>query len=206
MVINMDKFSTAIVLAGGQSTRMGFDKQLLRIHERRLMDSIVKNLKEEFQDIIIVSNRPELYGDFEETVIEDILKFKGPLGGMHAGFSIAKSKYAFVVACDMPRINMDYVKHMKKILDEENSLGCVTQYGDWIEPFSAFYSVDLADRIEKYLRTGRRSINGMIKDLNISYVPEDEARKFSPNWDMFLNLNTRNDVYNYLNISSGWGS
>lgn len=205
-VINMDKFSTAIVLAGGQSTRMGFDKQLLRIHERRLMDSIVTNLKGEFKDIIIVTNRPELYGDFEETIIEDILKFKGPLGGMHAGLSIAKSKYAFVVACDMPRINLSYVKHMKAKLDEDNSLGCVTQYGDWIEPFSAFYSVDLVEKIEKYLRTSRRSINGLIKDLNMTYIPEDYARKFSPNWDMFLNLNTRNDVYDYLNTSTGWGS
>ena len=51
-VINMDKFSTAIVLAGGQSSRMGFDKQLLRIHERSLMDSIVNNLKEEFEEIM----------------------------------------------------------------------------------------------------------------------------------------------------------
>lgn len=202
----MDKFSTAIVLAGGQSSRMGFDKQLLRIHERRLMDRIVHNLKKEFKDIIIVTNRPELYGDFKETLIKDIFKYKGPLGGIHAGLSITKSQYAFVVACDMPKINMDYIRYMKDKLDQEHSLGCVTQYGDWIEPFSAFYSVDLVQSIEKYLRTSRRSINGLIKDLNITYIPERNAREFSPNWDMFLNLNTRDDLYNYLNASTGWGS
>lgn len=202
-VINMDKFSTAIVLAGGQSTRMGFDKQLLRIHERSLMDSIVNNLKEEFEEIIIVSNRPELYGDFKDTIVEDILKFKGPLGGIHSGLSITKSQYAFVVACDMPKVNLDYVRYMKSRLDQDNSLGCVTQYGDWIEPFSAFYSVELQDKIEKYLRTGRRSINGLIKDYRMTYIPEDEAREFSPDWAMFLNLNTRHDLFNYLNNSSG---
>ena len=202
-MINMDKFSTAIVLAGGQSSRMGFDKQLLRIHERSLMDSIVNNLKEVFEEIIIVSNRPELYGDFKDTIVEDILKFKGPLGGIHSGLSITKSQYAFVVACDMPNVNLDYVRYMKSRLDIDNSLGCVTQYGNWIEPFSAFYSVELQDKIEKYLRTGRRSINGLIKDYRMTYIPEDEAREFSPDWDMFLNLNTRHDLFNYLNNSSG---
>lgn len=202
-VINMDKFSTAIVLAGGQSTRMGFDKQLLKIHERRLMDSIVTNLKEEFEEIIIVTNRPELYADYKGPVIEDILKFKGPLGGMHAGFSITKSQYAFVIACDMPKVNLDYVWYMKARLEKDNSLGCITQYGDWIEPFSAFYSPDIKNLIEKYLRTGRRSINGLIKDLNFTYIAEEDARKFSPDWDMFLNLNTRDDLNNYLNARIG---
>lgn len=205
-VINMNKFSTAIVLAGGQSSRMGFDKQLLRIHRRRLMDSIINNLKEEFQDIIIVTNKPELYGDFSETIVEDIIKYKGPLGGIHSGLSIAKSKYCFVVACDMPGVNMVYVRYMKDRLSQENSLGCITQYGDWIEPFSAFYSVDMKYKIEKYLRTDRRSINGLIKDLNMTYISEKEARKYSPDWEMFSNLNTRDDVYNYLNTWTGWGS
>lgn len=199
----MDKFSTAIILAGGQSSRMGFDKQLLRIDRRRLMDSIINNLKDDFEDIIIVTNKPELYKDFDETIIEDILKYKGPLGGIHAGLSISKSKYAFVVACDMPRVNMEYVRHMKHKLDVENTLGCVTQYGTWIEPFSAFYSVEFYHKIEKYLRTGRRSINGLIKDYKMTYISEDEAREFSPDWDMFLNLNTRQDLFSYLNNSSG---
>lgn len=204
-VINMDKFSTAIILAGGKSRRMGFDKQLLKIHERRLIDSIVNKLKSEFEDIIIVTNRPELYENFQGTIIEDIIKFKGPLGGIHAGLSITKSKYAFVVACDMPNINLEYVRYMKGKLENDNSFGCVTQYGDWIEPFSAFYSADIKDNIEKYLDTGRRSINGLIKDFYISYISEEDARRFSPNWDMFINLNTMDDLDNYLN-TFGCGS
>lgn len=204
-MINMDKFSTAIILAGGKSTRMGFDKQLLKIHEKKLIDSIVNKLKSEFKDIIIVTNRSELYENFQGTIIEDIIKFKGPLGGIHAGLSITRSKYAFVVACDMPNINLDYVRYMKEKLGPDNSFGCVTEYGDWIEPFSAFYSVDIKDNIEKYLDTGRRSINGLIKDFNISYIPEEDARKFSPNWDMFTNINTMNDLDNYLN-TAGCGS
>lgn len=45
---------------------------------------------------------------------------------------------------------------------------------------------------------GRCSIYGLLKEFNLIYVPEDEARKFSPNWDMFLNLNTKEDLDDYL--------
>ena len=97
----------------------------------------------------------------------------------------------------MPNIHIDYVKYMKdKITDD--SFGCTTKFGDWIEPFSSFYSVDLIGAIEDYLRSNRRSINGLIDQLKFSYIEEDEARRFSPNWDMFLNLNTKNDLESYL--------
>ena len=201
----MEKFGTAIILAGGKSSRMGFDKQLLKIDERKLMDSIIHKLKKEFNEIIIVTNRPELYIGLSHRITKDILVDKGPLGGIHAGLRFSSSKYAFIVACDMPNINMDYIKFMKNKLSNPHSNGCVTLFGEWIEPFSSFYSVELIDNIEKYLETNRKSINGLIENLNITYIGENEARRFSPNWDMFLNLNTREDLNNYLsNLYEGW--
>lgn len=202
-MVRMKKYGTAIILAGGKSSRMGFDKQLLKIDERRLMDSLIHKLNKEFDDIIIVTNRPELYIGLSHKITTDVLKNKGPLGGIHAGLKQSSSKYTFVVACDMPNINMEYIGYMKNELVNLNSYGCVTEFGEWIEPFSSFYSIDLIDHIERYLKTNRRSINGLIKDLNITYIAEDEARKYSPNWDMFLNLNTKEDLNNYLN-AVGW--
>ncbi len=194
----MKKFGTAIILAGGKSTRMGFDKQLLKINERGLMDSLIQKLNQEFEEIIIVTNRPELYIGLSHKITKDILKDMGALGGIHAGLSYSSSEFAFVVACDMPNINMEYVYYMKDSINDNNFLGCVSKFGEWIEPFCSFYSVQLIGNIERYLKTGRRSINGLIKELNISYIEEKEARKFSPNWDMFLNLNTKEDLDKFL--------
>lgn len=200
----MKKFGTAIILAGGKSSRMGFDKQLLKINERKLMDSLIQKLSGEFQEIIIVTNRPELYIGLSHIITKDVLVGMGSLGGIHAGLKYSSSKYAFVTACDMPNINMDYVCYMKDRFKFENSFGCVTKFGDWIEPFSCFYSVDLIEHIELYLEKGRRSINGLIRDLSIAYVEEKEARKFSPNWDMFLNLNTKEDLDKFLFSIGGY--
>ena len=200
----MKKFGTAIILAGGKSSRMGFDKQLLKINERRLMDSLIQKLRKEFEEIIIVTNRPELYIGLSHIITRDILEDKGALGGIHAGLNYSSSKYAFVTACDMPNINMDYVRYMKGTLNSHNSFGCVSKFGDWIEPFSSFYSVLLIEKIEKYLENGRRSINDLIKDINITYIEENVARKFSSNWDMFLNLNTKEDLDKFLLNAGDW--
>ena len=199
----MKKFGTAMILAGGKSSRMGFDKQLLKIDERRLMDNLAQKLSKEFEEIIIVTNRPELYIGLSHIITMDILKDKGPLGGIHAGLVKSSSEYAFVVACDMPNINMEYVRFMKS-KTKLDSMGCVTKFGKWIEPFSSFYSVEMIQHIEKYLATNRRSINGLIDDFHITCIEEKEARKYSPSWDMFLNLNTKEDLENYLLDAGGW--
>ncbi len=194
----MNDFGTAIVLAGGKSTRMGFDKQLLKVDHRRLMDSLTSKLKTEFNEIIIVSNKPEYYIGINHKITSDKIIDKGPLAGIHAGLLQASSKYSFVVACDMPNINIEYARYMMKCMNHDNLDGCVTRFTDKIEPFNGFYSRDLVEKIERHIETGRRSINSMLKDLNIKYIEESQARIFSPNWDMFLNLNTRQDLEEYL--------
>ena len=194
----MKKFGTAIILAGGKSTRMGFDKQFLKIDERRLMDSIVHKLKEEFEEIIIVTNKPEYYIGLSHIITYDIIKDIGPLAGIHVGLKLSSSKYAFVVACDMPNINMDYVRYMKSAIAHKDVDGCVTEFGDWIEPFSSFFSKEIVKDIEEHIKTNHRSINSLLKNLNIHYIKESKAREYSPNWGMFLNLNTKEDLNNYL--------
>jgi molybdopterin-guanine dinucleotide biosynthesis protein A len=198
----MLKFGTAVILAGGKSTRMGFDKQLLKINERRLIDSLKKKLKGEFNEIIVVTNKSEYYIGLTDKIIKDIIPNKGPLSGIHAGLVEASSKYVYFMACDMPNVNLDYIKYMKKKLENVDVKACITKLGEWIEPFNAFYSKDMIKDIEEYLLQDRRSVNSLIRKLSICYIEEEEARKFSPNWDMFLNLNTKEELDDYLDTIS----
>lgn len=199
----MRDFGSAIILAGGKSTRMGFDKQLLYLRERRLMDNLINKLKNVFDDIIIVTNKPEYYCGLAHRITEDIISDGGPLGGIHAGLSIASSRYSYVIACDMPNINQEYIEYMKNELLRTESQGCVSMYGSFVEPFNAFYSKDLILPIEKFLSNGQRAIHRFLHDKNFVCIPETTARKYSPDWDMFFNLNTREDVSTYLKREGG---
>ncbi|MBW4828211.1 MAG: molybdenum cofactor guanylyltransferase [Clostridiaceae bacterium] len=196
----MRKFGTAAILAGGKSTRMGFDKQLLKINEKRLIDNLVSKLSVEFEEIIVVTNNPQYYLDFNFKVVKDIIVGKGPLSGIHAGLKESNSQFVYFIACDMPNINLKYIRYMKyKIRDLDMDIkACVTKFGVNIEPFNGFYSKDIILNIEDYLVQGKRSLNRLIKQLQTYYVEEEEARMFSPNWDMFLNLNTKEDLEYFL--------
>jgi hypothetical protein len=89
---------TAIILAGGKSTRMGFDKQLINIGDTCITDYIITILKPMFKNIIVVTNRPEIYKDPEMAVIEDFYKGYGPLGGIHAGLLQSQSMYNYIIS------------------------------------------------------------------------------------------------------------
>lgn len=201
--IDMKKFGSAIILAGGKSSRMGFDKQLLHIRERRLMDNLINKLKVVFDEIIIVTNKPEYYTGLAHKITQDQIIESGPLGGIHAGLLISSSQYAYVIACDMPNINLEYISYMKEILKYNDKLACVSLLGEWIEPFNGFYYRNLISSIESFLNSNQRAIHRYLKDKDIHCIKEEVARKFSPDWDMFFNINTRDDLNRFLDDKSG---
>lgn len=195
----MKKFGTAVILAGGKSTRMGFDKQFLKIGERKLIDNLRKKLSEDFDEIIVVTNKSEYYLGFTDKITEDIIVGGGPLSGIHSGLMAASSEYVYFVACDMPNIYLDYITYMKEELQDLKVKACVTKFGQWIEPFNAFYSKDIIEDIEEHLLKDERSVNSLLAKVEIHYIEEEKAREFSPNWNMFLNLNTKDELNKFLN-------
>ena len=199
----MEKFKTAVILAGGKSSRMGFDKQFIKINEKRLLETMVNKLKKEFDDIILVTNKPEYYVGSSCKVVCDEIKQRGPLSGIHIGLKESSSKYVYFVACDMPNINIDYIRYMKEKIRDLDADACITKVGDRLEPFNAFYSRDVINDIEKLLLEDCRAIVYLINKVNTFYIEEQCARKYSPNWDMFLNINTKEDLNDYSNSLDG---
>jgi len=110
----MNKFNTAVILAGGKSSRMGFDKQFLEINKKRLLDTQIHKLRKEFEEIIVVSNKTTQYIDVNYKIVCDEIKEIGPLGGIHVGLKNSTSKYTYITACDMPIISNDYIRFMKE--------------------------------------------------------------------------------------------
>ncbi len=196
-------FGSAVILAGGKSSRMGFDKQFLQIKDSYLLSLHAERLASAFDQLILVTNTPELHRDAPFTVVSDEIRDGGPLSGIHVGLKTAASRYVYLLACDMPHVNLDYVAYMRKRLQERQAAACVTRFGDWIEPFNAYYSRDLVPGIEDYLASGRKSLFQFLRSRSTLYIPEQDARRFSPDWEMFLNLNTREEFERWREHCSG---
>ncbi len=194
----MKEFGTAVILAGGLSRRMGFDKQFLEIGNTVLSRYLASILVAEFDEVIIVTNRPDCYSDPSLRIISDIIPGRGPLSGIHAGLSTASSSHVYCIACDMPNLSLEYIRHLKTRLRGSSHDVCVTRAGEWIEPFHAFYSRGIIRHIEDYLNQDRRAVFPLLRTLNTLYVSEDEVRPFNRDGRLFANLNTRQEVESYI--------
>lgn len=194
----MNKFGSAIILAGGKSKRMGFDKQQLSFKQMKLVNQQIEKLSHLFEDIIVVTYSPHYYQNLRCRTVCDELKEKGPLAGIHVGLKHAISHYTYVLACDMPHINRAYIRYMQQRIGTHNVDVCLTQHGSKrMEPFNAFYAKSMVKKIERYLLKNKRSVCGLIEQCEAYLVDEKQARRFSPQLDMFLNLNTMEQVKKY---------
>lgn len=193
----IDLFKTAIILAGGKSSRMGFDKQFLKLEDKSNIDLLIEKLSPIFDDFLIVTNKPNEYDKEYIRVVSDEIKDKGPLSGIHIGLKESKSKYSYLIACDMPIVNLDYIRYMMDLIKRKQSYAVVTKARIGIEPFNGFYSKDLIKPIETYLKGNKRDIKTLLETVDTTYISYKKALRMSPDWSMFLNLNTKEDLKIY---------
>ena len=197
----MELFGSAVILAGGKSTRMRFDKQLLCIDEKRIIYNIADKLKCEFEDIIIVSNNPEYYKESNYKVVSDEIKQCGPLGGIHVGLKNSISRYVYFIACDIHNVDLSYISHIKNKINNLEIDACLTHINERIEPFHGFYNKNMYDDIKLHIyKNNRKSILGFLELNNkkLVYINDDEFYKNRFDESIFINLNTPKDLDNYI--------
>jgi len=191
-------FGTAAILAGGKSSRMGFDKQLLMEDDRRILETVIETLKQEFSDILIVTAKPQLYEGMGVRLCGDAYPGRGPLAGVHAALLGSRSQYVYLLACDMPVVNLPFIRHMKEKLVETGMDICASRYNDRMEPFNTFYSRSLLGEVVHRLETGNSSLFRFIHASRACVLSQEDAACFDEELRMFTNINTRTEYQKYL--------
>jgi molybdopterin-guanine dinucleotide biosynthesis protein A len=185
---------TGVILAGGKNVRMGTNKALLNIGEKRLIDRTVDILKDIFAEVIIVTSNPLEYTYLEATIVTDIFPDRGALGGLYTGLFFARSEYAFVTACDMPFLNRSFIEYMK-----ENTKGydiIVPNPPDGLQPLCAVYSRICLPSIKNLIERNKLQIKGFYPGRKILEIGPQILGRFDPEGAMFTNLNTPEDLEN----------
>lgn len=188
-------FQTAVILAGGHSSRMGFDKQLLEVDQshKHLAVYLAEKLLEQFQEVLVVTNTPELYQDVPVRTCSDIYPGEGPISGMHSAFCHCNSEYIFVMACDMTQFSPEYARYQAERMAQEETEACVTLRGEKMEPFHGFYKRSLLKHMEQKLIDHKTSIFQLLGKHHITEILEEEMRVYVDPEKLFRNLNTPQD-------------
>lgn len=190
----------AIILAGGDSKRLGQPKALLDFCGHTLIKTMVKKLSIYFHEITIVTDRPDLYSDLPVRLTGDIItsERKSPLRGIHAGLHGASLPYQFVAACDMPFLNLDLIRYMNAFAPAYDAV--VPRIGSYFQPLHAFYSRNCLPLIERQLQEEHYKITDFYKCLKIRYIDITEIMRFDPKQESFININTWSDYERALDV------
>ena len=181
---------------------MGFDKQMLMEDDRRILETVLEILKTEFPDILIITARPELYEGMNVRLFHDEYTGKGPLAGVHAALQNTRSQYVYLLACDMPVVNLPFIRHMKQRIRESGSQICAGEQNGRLEPFSAFYAQSLLPEVIHRLETGNSSLFRFIYASGACVISAQEAARFDKELRMFTNINTRTEYEKYLGTAA----
>jgi len=185
---------SGVILAGGLNSRFsGKPKGLLQVRGRRILDHIYEIFSELFDEILLITNEPNLYLDWDLSIAGDLFQVKSSLTGIHAGLFFSKNPYIFATACDTPflrkelvRAILDGIEPGKEVVIPKTAMG--------FEPLCAVYANTCIGKMAQNLTRGRLKIQDIFNSIGVVRIPEERLRLHDPDLISFFNINTPEDL------------
>jgi len=170
---------------------MGREKPLQTVGGVPLVERVATALRPCVEEILLVTNRPDLYEFLGLPVVEDVVAGRGPLGGLHAAHRKLGETRAFVVACDYPFLEEGA---LRRILSEDPVGGVVLPHIDGHpHPLCALYAPEALAGAKDALDRGELMLMSLVGRLPQTIVPQSELG--GPDASrIFFNANTPADI------------
>ena len=179
---------TAIILAGGRSSRMGTPKAMLPFAGEPLIVHIVRRLQPLFPDIVVVAAPGQQLPGMPVRTVEDEEPYQGPVGGIYYGLRSIAEDFAFVTSCDAPFASTTLIDHLLRLRAQHDIV--VPQWGGRLQPLFAVYRTTVLPKLGAQLQAGELRPVGLFEKVNTRIVDEEEIRRFDPEGSSFINMNT----------------
>ena len=183
------------VLAGGKSQRFGEDKSQVKLGDKLLIDYILTEIIDEFNEVLVVSNNPINFKESEKiSLIKDFKKDLGPLGGVLTAMKWVKDnnkdyQWISTLPADTPFFKNQILKDfLNKINIDEGKLFFIKSNNTRHNIFG-LWSIDLMDKLEEDLDKGERKVEVWANSIGVKNI----NMKFE-NKDPFFNINTKEDL------------
>lgn len=172
---------SAVLLCGGDSRRLSFPKEMLRVDREPLAAKLVERLKSVCGGVSVVTNRPEYLRPYLDVPIHtDLYPGRGPLAGLHAGLEATGAERALFLACDMPLVHIDMLKGLVERSLGSDADAVVARAGGRAQPLPGVYHARLLPRLDAILAEERDlSVRSFLDGVRVEFVDfeGEEARR-----------------------------
>jgi molybdopterin-guanine dinucleotide biosynthesis protein A len=185
---------SGVILSGGLAARYdGTEKALLRVGGARILDRIYEIYRELFDEIILVTNSPEKFLEWDLLIVSDLFQIRSSLTGIHAGLFYMTNPYAFISACDTPFLKREMVETViGKIGAQIDIVMPETSAG--FEPLCAVYSKRCLEPAQNHLEQKKLKITKTFRKSRIKTISEKVLCEIDPDLRSFFNINTPEDL------------
>jgi len=197
---------SGVILAGGLNQRFsGKNKALLSVGGKRILDRIYSVLSHLFDEIILVTNDPLPYLEWDLAIVTDIFQVRSPLTGIHAGLFHMSHPHGFFVACDTPFLDGALIEILLDRIDTRRDV-IIPETADGLQPLFSVYAKRCLRVIEDHLnqqepvdnpiRTLQPNlkVQGFFEKVRIERIPDAVFREKDPHLRSFFNINYPGDL------------
>ena len=193
---------SGIVLAGGQSRRLGRDKAVEAVGGQPLIQRVIQRLSQVACEIVVVvadQTQAERFPlDQGHRVTLDLYPGKGSLGGIFSGLTAARQEWGLVVPCDMPFLNLELLRYLMS--RREGFDAVVPMLEGRPEPTHSLYSKTCLQSMEQRLKADDLKISEFFDQVRVDYVAEEEIVALDPHFLSFFNVNSPSDLDRALSL------
>src|ERR1700722_16432263 len=179
---------TMLILCGGRSRRMGRPKPFLPYEGTTMIEHVLTKVRDLFQEVLLVANEPDFFEDLGVDVVKDILPYRGPLGGILSGLLVAANHHVFVLACDMPLVDLKLIREMTAHRHGADAVVLAHDHG--IEPLLGLYSKNCIKPLEESLFAGNLSLHDFLSGLQAKTFAYRDDFHDGDSLPSFFNINT----------------
>jgi len=190
-IADIKQIFTGVILAGGKARRLnGQDKGLIELAGQPLVQYVLDVLTPQVSHVKINANRNlEKYARYNCPVIADEFdNYCGPLAGMASCLGTIDTPFMVAVPCDSPFIPDDLVQRLYLQLEKDEADISVVHNGERMQPVFVLLKSTLRDSIINFLNNGERKIDLWFEQHKLAITD------FSDQPDLFMNINTQNDL------------
>lgn len=185
---------SAVILAGGRSSRMGRPKAWLPVDGVPMLVHVAARVRPLVSEIVVVAapgqDLPALEGLGPVRVVSDRVEDEGPLPALALGLVTIARPYAIALGCDAPLVRLELLRFLAEACERADADAAIPRWNDRLQPLVAAYHRRLASRLQALAASGERRLQTLAHLERIRLVDADELRAIDPDGRSFTPVNT----------------
>jgi len=182
------------VMAGGGSTRFGFDKARAELNGQTMLARMCGLVKEATGSVSVVAGSGR-YAEFGERIVEDHWPGEGPLGGiitalMDAHAQNHQHRWCLIVGCDMPFLTREWLTYLRDRTLTSSAAVVTPRSANGLEPLCSCWQTSATGKLQYAFEDGIRKVTEAMKRVSMEVVDEGDWAQFDKSGRLFWNMNT----------------